>query len=40
VGDKNDEVLLSLTEYLKTFLHVVDVRDKIDKDFQVKELVE
>lgn len=25
-GDKNDEVLLSLTEYLKTFIDVVDVR--------------
>lgn len=25
-GDKNDEVLLSLTEYLKTFIDVGDVR--------------
>ena len=25
-GDKNDEVLLTLTEYLKTFIDVVDVR--------------
>ncbi|CDW88199.1 nli interacting factor-like phosphatase family protein [Stylonychia lemnae] len=39
-GDKNDEVLLSLTEYLKQFLHVDDVRQKIDKDFRIKELLE
>lgn len=29
-GDKNDEVLLSLTTYLKSFLDVSDVRQKID----------
>jgi len=39
-GDKNDEVLLSLTKYLKTFIDVVDVRTKIDKDFRIKELLE
>jgi hypothetical protein len=39
-GDKNDEVLLHLTEYLKTFLHVHDVRQKIERDFKIKEFVE
>lgn len=32
-GDKKDLVLLSLTEYLKGFLDVPDVRKKIDRDF-------
>eukprot|EP00347_Sterkiella_histriomuscorum_P003489 403364102 len=39
-GDKNDEVLLSLTEYLKSFLDVDDVRTKIDRDFKIRELLE
>lgn len=39
-GDKKDEVLLSLTEYLKSFLNVIDVRQKIDKDFKIKEILE
>lgn len=39
-GDKNDDVLLSLTEYLKSFQNVDDVRKKIDKDFSIKELLE
>lgn len=39
-GEKNDDVLLSLTEYLKTFINVYDVREKIDKDFRIKELLE
>ena len=39
-GDKNDQVLLSLTEYLKQFLDVADVRTKIDADFKIKELIE
>jgi len=33
VGDKNDRVLPLLTEYLKTFKDVRDVREKIDRDF-------
>jgi hypothetical protein len=39
-GEKNDEVLLTLTDYLKTFINVYDVREKIDKDFRIKELLE
>ena len=39
-GDKKDEVLLTLTGYLKSFLKEDDVRVKISKDFQIKELLE
>ena len=40
MGDKSDDVLLSLTGYLKSFLDVSDVRQKISRDFTIKELVE
>ena len=39
-GDKSDEVLISLTAYLKKFRDVTDVRQKIDRDFQIKKLLE
>ena len=39
-GDKSDEVLISLTAYLKQFRDVTDVRQKIDRDFQIKKLLE
>jgi TFIIF-interacting CTD phosphatase-like protein len=39
-GDPADQVLLSLTHYLMSFLDVPDVRTKIDKDFRIKELLE
>jgi len=39
LGDKSDDCLLPLTEYLKTFLHVYDVRTKIDRDFKIREFL-
>jgi hypothetical protein len=38
-GDKNDDVLPSLTEYLKSFLTENDIRVKIDRDFKIRELL-
>jgi TFIIF-interacting CTD phosphatase-like protein len=35
-GDKSDNILIALTEYLKGFNFVNDSRQKIDKDFKIK----
>ncbi len=40
VGDKSDQVLLTLTEYLKSFKHVEDNRVKINNDFKIRELLD
>ena len=39
-GDKNDTILISLTNYLKMFLHEPDVRTKINKDFEITKMLE
>ena len=39
-GDKKDDLFLPLTQYLKSFLSVYDVRVKIDKDFKIKKFLE
>ena len=33
-------MFLLLTDYLMSFLNVSDVRDKIDKDFKIKKLID
>ena len=40
-GDKSDNILPILSEYLLNHIYpVADVRAKIDKDFQIKQLIE
>jgi hypothetical protein len=39
-GDKADEILLNLTIYLKEFLNVPDVRDKINSDFDIMKTLQ
>lgn len=39
-GDKSDQVLPLLTDYLLQFQSVNDVRVKIDKDFKIKKLID
>ena len=39
-GDKSDTALLALTNYLKGFLGVADVREKINADFQIMTIIE
>ena len=40
-GDKSDNILPILTEYLINQIYPVnDVRERIDKDFQIKKLIE
>jgi CTD small phosphatase-like protein 2 len=39
-GDKKDMTFIMLTHYLKSLLHVNDIRSKIEEDFGVKEVIE
>eukprot|EP00347_Sterkiella_histriomuscorum_P006657 403351931 len=39
-GDKTDNILINLTAYLKQFLHIEDVREKVNKDFQIMKILE
>lgn len=40
LGDPEDEILLPLTKYLRSFKDVEDVRVKIDDDFRIKQFLE
>mmetsp|Transcript_7543 Transcript_7543/g.5720 ORF Transcript_7543/g.5720 Transcript_7543/m.5720 type:complete len:111 (+) Transcript_7543:254-586(+) len=39
-GDKSDDILLSLTLYLKSFLKQPDIRLKINEDFEIQTILE
>ena len=40
LGNKHDQILMLLTQYLLQFKEIDDVRDKIEEDFKIKELLE
>ena len=39
-GDKRDNLIPLLTDYLLSFLDVDDVRAKIDEDFKIKKIID